>query len=98
MLAYTYRGDGNIASERDHNNVTTTYTYDLLGRLISEVGGYSRYYTYDAAGNRTQAIVDTSTTISYAYDSDIVYFAISKRITERRLKVCGRCSVSAVLY
>ncbi len=69
-FSYTYRGDGNIASERDHNNVTIAYTYDLLGRLVSEVGGYSRYYTYDAAGNRTQAIVDTSTTISYTYDSD----------------------------
>ena len=69
-FSYTYRGDGNIASERDHNNVTIAYTYDLLGRLVSEVGGYSRYYSYDAAGNRTQAIVDTSTTICYTYDSD----------------------------
>ncbi len=69
-FSYTYRGDGNIASERDYNNVTTTYTYDLLGRLVSEVGGCSRYYSYDVSGNRTQAIVDTATTISYTYDSD----------------------------
>lgn len=37
-FSYTYRGDGNIATETDHNNVTTAYTYDLLGRLVSEVG------------------------------------------------------------
>ena len=52
-------------------NKTTTYTYDILGRLVSEIGGgSSRYYTYDVAGNRQKAIVDTTTIILYNYDSD----------------------------
>ena len=52
-------------------NKTTTYTYDILGRLVSEIGGgSSRYYTYDVAGNRQKAIVDTTITIRYNYDND----------------------------
>ena len=42
-----------------------------MGRLISEVGNTgSKVYSYDAAGNRTQAIIDTATTISYTYNTD----------------------------
>ena len=70
-FAYTYRADGNILTEVDHTGATTTYGYDMLGRLVSEVGNSgSRFYTYDTAGNRTQVIIDTATTISYNYNSD----------------------------
>ncbi len=70
-FAYTYSADGNILSEADHNGAFTNYTYDMLGRLISEVGtSGSRYYDYDNAGNRIQAIIDTITTISYTYNAD----------------------------
>ncbi len=63
--------DGNILTEVDHTDATTTYTYDLLGRLIAEVGNAgTRFYTYDTAGNRTQAIVDTDTTVCYTYNND----------------------------
>ena len=86
-FSYTYRGDGNIATETDHNNVTIAYTYDLLGRLVSEVGGCSRYYSYDVSGNRTQAIVDTATTISYTYDSDGRLVARSRAIWILQLRI-----------
>ena len=42
----------------------------MLGRLISEVGAHSNYYSYDIAGNRTGVIVDTATVISYNYNSN----------------------------
>ena len=69
-FSYTYSADGNILTETDHLGVTTTYTYDMLGRLISEVGAHSNYYSYDISGNRTQVIVDISNVISYNYNSN----------------------------
>lgn len=72
-FTYTYAADGNILTEVANTGTTetTTYTYDLLGRLIAEVGNAgTRFYTYDTAGNRTQAIVDTDTTVCYTYNSD----------------------------
>ncbi|MBR5121728.1 MAG: RHS repeat protein, partial [Oscillospiraceae bacterium] len=69
-FSYTYSADGNILSETDHLGVTTTYTYDMLGRLISEVGAHSSYYSYDISGNRTGVIVDTATVICYNYNAN----------------------------
>ena len=72
QFTYTYDTNGNVLTEYDSAaNKTTTYTYDILGRLVSEIGGgSSRYYTYDVAGNRQKAIVDTTITIRYNYDND----------------------------
>ncbi len=68
-FSYTYQFDGNVASETDHNGIVTNYTYDLLGRLIGETSaGSSKYYTYDAAGNRTKVIVDGVSQVLYTYN------------------------------
>ena len=42
----------------------------MLGRLISEVGAHSSYYSYDISGNRTGVIVDTATVICYNYNAN----------------------------
>lgn len=72
--SYTYRPDGNIASETEYQynfvdkNLTTYYNYDLLGRLISEQSAKgSKVYSYDDAGNRTRVIIDDTSTVSYSY-------------------------------
>ena len=72
QFTYTYDIMGDVLTAYDSTTgQTANYTYDALGRLISETkGGTSRYYTYDEAGNRTKAIVDTANTIVYTYDSD----------------------------
>ena len=57
---YAYDSKGNITRVVDGNNDVTTYTYDDLGQLISEVkGNTTRTYTYDNAGNIT-SITDTT--------------------------------------
>ncbi len=72
--SYTYRPDGNIASETEYQsnfvdkNLTTYYNYDLLGRLISEQSAKgSKVYSYDDAGNRTRVIIDGTSTVTYSY-------------------------------
>jgi RHS repeat-associated protein len=67
--AYTYRLDGNQISKTDHNGVVTAYTYDDLGRLLTE---NNIAYTYDARGNRatmTVAGVNPYATV-YVYDAN----------------------------
>ena len=51
-FSYAYDSKGNITTIVDPNNDVTTYTYDDLGQLISEVKGNTTItYTYDNAGN-----------------------------------------------
>lgn len=57
---YQYRPDGLIESIRDRSsrgNVTTTYQYDLTGRLVmAKMSSGEEYrYEYDSLGNRTIA-------------------------------------------
>ena len=57
---YAYDSKGNITRVVDGNNDVTSYTYDDLGQLISEVkGNTTRTYTYDNAGNIT-SITDST--------------------------------------
>ena len=52
--------------------VTTTYGYDLIDQLLTEVKtalSYSAAYTYDANGNRLTRTVNGSTE-TYAYDDE----------------------------
>ena len=56
------------------SGATVDYTYDALGRLLSEtrtVAGAvvaSATYTYDAVGNRTRLVDHTGRDIAYSYD------------------------------
>ncbi len=58
---YTYDLNGNQTSKQELTDGTETdvtdYTYDYIGRLTgySAVGNNNGYYTYDAAGNMTNA-------------------------------------------
>ena len=59
-FSYAYDSKGNITTIVDPNNDVTTYTYDDLGQLLSEVkGNVTKTYTYDNAGNITS--ISTST-------------------------------------
>ncbi|WAC59785.1 beta strand repeat-containing protein [Brevundimonas sp. SL130] len=50
--------------------VSTTYTYDALGRLktVTNAGGATVTYAYDAAGNRSQVVVAGAQTAPAAFD------------------------------
>lgn len=57
-LSYEYDPGGNITKLTDAvNDITHTYTYDALDRLLTAEGegknGYSRSYSYDRIGNIT---------------------------------------------
>ena len=58
----TYYADGNQRTKNDiPEGITTTYTYDIAGQLVSEFrDSYATdqidLYTYDASGNRTQKV------------------------------------------
>ena len=73
-FAYTYYADGNQRTKTETllggDPVTTTYTYDGLGRLTGETKGEdSITYTYDASGNRT-GMNRNGTVTAYAYDAN----------------------------
>ena len=60
---YTYNADGSLATKTDRNGITTSYAYDLHGRLLSETAGEeSIAYTYDRNGNRLTMTDGTGTT------------------------------------
>ena len=59
-FSYAYDSKGNITTIVDPNNDVTTYTYDDLGQLLSEVKGtVTKTYTYDNAGNITSITTRT---------------------------------------
>ena len=73
-FAYTYYADGNQRTKTETllvgDPVTTTYTYDGLGRLTGETKGEdSITYTYDASGNRI-GMNRNGTVTTYAYDAN----------------------------
>ena len=73
-FAYTYYADGNQRTKTETllggDPVTTTYTYDGLGRLTGETTGEdSITYTYDANGNRI-GMNQNGTVTAYAYDAN----------------------------
>jgi RHS repeat-associated protein len=65
-----YDTAGNLVSLTHFNQVTTTYAYDQLNRLLSRStpGEATVSFTYTATGKR-QTMIDASGTTSYGYDS-----------------------------
>jgi RHS repeat-associated protein len=66
----TYDNNGNLQTVTHFNNVTTTYTYDALNRLLSRAtpGETTVSFTYTATGKR-HTMTDQSGTTTYSYDS-----------------------------
>jgi RHS repeat-associated protein len=66
---YEYNGDGSLKEKIDREGVTTIYTYDIHGRVITEiVGDITRTYTYDNNSNVLSSIVGEEE-ILRTYDS-----------------------------
>ena len=69
METYTYNADGTLAIKIDRNGKTTSYTYDVHGRLLSQsIGSQSITYTYDNNGNQL-TMTDSTGTTTRTYDS-----------------------------
>ena len=66
---YTYYSNGLLATKKDKNGITTTNTYDVFGRLLSEdAGGEVQSYTYDNNGNML-TMTDATGTTTRTYDA-----------------------------
>jgi YD repeat-containing protein len=68
MLAYD--AQGYLSSTTDPLGGTTSYTYDLAGRMLGRTlpTGHSFVFTYDAAGNRISSTDPQGLRTSYEYD------------------------------
>jgi YD repeat-containing protein len=65
---YTYYPDGSMKTKTDRNGVTTYYTYDVHGRLISQSAGEETItYTYDGNGNQL-LMTDATGATARTYD------------------------------
>jgi len=68
---YTYDANGNRLTIADGNEHVTTFTYDELNRLVSEIDPLSHTWTYeyDDLGNRVSMTDANSVTTVYTYDA-----------------------------
>lgn len=67
--SYTYYTNRSLHTKTDKNGNTTTYVYDVHGRLISQsVGSITITYTYDNNGNQLMMTDNTGTT-TRTYDA-----------------------------
>ena len=71
QYAYTYDAFGKMLTATDSTD-TTTFTYDPVTQLMTEVlyptGMYLKF-SYNSAGQRTQMVDQTGFTTNYSYDS-----------------------------
>jgi YD repeat-containing protein len=64
-----YDANGHILGFTDPNGLTTTFSYDPRGRLLSRnSGGEVTAYTYDGVGNLTQVNLPNGAAYTYTYD------------------------------
>jgi YD repeat-containing protein len=83
---YAYNNGGNLESKTDFNSKTTTFTYDVMRRLLSKIPDASLNqptisFTYNPIGQRatmSDASGAKSTTMTGAIDSQA-----SRRLSER---------------
>jgi len=67
---YTYDAVGNMLTQKDAENKTTTYTYDNMGRRKTRrlPGNQTEFYNaYDATGNLTSKTTFKGESLSYSY-------------------------------
>lgn len=93
--SYTYDAAHNQTAKTDAKG-TTTYSYDVLNRLqaVSEPGGKTTGYCYDAAGNRLTETVTANgvtTTTTYAYNSQ-------NRLLATTVVTSGTTEITAYSY
>ena len=70
VTTYTYNTNRKLTSVTDALGVTTSYTYDSRGNLLTEsTGGAVTTYTYDTADRRTSVTNALSQTTTYTYDN-----------------------------
>lgn len=69
-LKTDYYPDGSVAKQYDGKNQATVYTYDALGRLITQTDplGRSTSFTYDGTGNRLTMTDAQGQVTTYSYD------------------------------
>jgi len=68
VTRHTYYSNGLLETTEDKNGVTTTYTYDVHGRELSQISGtVSISYTYDDNGN-SLTMTDSTGTTTWTYD------------------------------
>lgn len=89
--SYTYDAANNQLSKTDLNG-TDNYTYDSLGRIITESlsGGTTINYSYDPSGNRISSVkvIDNNTTQeNYAYDTSNKLVSVSESVNGLLVKV-----------
>ncbi len=66
--SYTYNADGSMKTKIDRNGKTTTYVYDIHGRLMSRnTGSKTISYTYDNNSNQL-TMTDSTGTTTRTYD------------------------------
>jgi len=66
--SFTYYAGGNAETQTDRNGLTTSYTYDIHGRLLSQSAGTDTIsYTYDNNSNQL-TVTNSSGTITREYD------------------------------
>ena len=62
-VSYEYHADGSLKEMVDRKGITSTYAYDVHGRLEEETAGNIEIsYTYDENGNQLTITDDTGTT------------------------------------
>ena len=104
-VTYKYNNDGDLASVTDSaTGITTTYYYDLTGRLMKYVESGSRSrtvtYTYDSKNNLTSVYDSNRGTTSYAYDEDnrIISVTESDSIKTYAYDAFGRLQTSYISH
>ena len=79
---YSYRADGSIISKKDRKDITTSFAYDIYGRLLSEnAGGDIISYTYDNNDNEL-SMTDSTGITTRTYDA-------TNRVTSKTVPVFG---------
>ena len=104
-ISYFYNNDGDLAKVYDsQTGITTTYTYDLSGRLVEyrETGDghdYSLTYTYDKENQITNVMEivdghDRESTYRYNTDGQITFFEKVLARREYNYDAFGRVSAT----